>query len=279
MIPKIIHQIMPRDKSRWHPIWKRCHPSWKLQFLDDEFEYKIWYDDELKHIIEEFYPEYVELFEEFPRHIMQIDFARFAILHKYGGIYADLDIYCYKNFYSYLNNKEVFLIGSQVPDRIVENSLMISVAGSEFFLECMKDTQKNFYTYKNTVDFSLNELNPEFQTKYSDMVTNTTGIYMVSKLFEKIRDRINVGVLNADLFQPPPSYYDKNLFTKHMCSNWWGREEYELAKQLYVDKYNGVETKNLEDFVDVFYSKGKLQGRVDIKNFDFYTNYFVEEQE
>ncbi len=272
---------MPRDKSKWHPIWKRCHPSWKVQFLDDEFEYKIWYDDELHKIIEESYPQYLEMFNAFPRHILKIDFARFCILHKYGGIYADLDIYCYKNFYKHLKDFDVYLIGSAVPqDRSVENALMISKPNCSFFVECMEETKKQFLNFKNDIDFSKHLNITEFDHKaYTSFIGNTTGIYMVSNIYEKLKNNpsLKIGILNSMLFQPPPSYYDTNLMTKHMCSNWWGNEEIELAEHLFETKYDDVEAKTRDDFVGVFYSRGKLEGLVSIEDFDFYTNYYIEE--
>lgn len=281
MIPKIIHQIMPRDKSKWHPMWKRCHPSWKVQFLDDEFQYMTWYDDELDKIVEESYPQYLELFNSFPRHILKIDFARFCILHKYGGIYADLDIYCYKNFYKYLNNHEIYLIGSACPqDRVVENALMAAQPQSQFFIECMEESKKQMADFKHHIDFSKHFDLENFQQKdYTEFVANTTGIYMVSKMFMEMRDKINIGVLNSMIFQPPPSYYDENLMTKHMCSNWWGKEEIALAQHLYNNKYDGVSAENFDKFVNVFYSRGKLQGLVSVEDFDFYTNYYIEEED
>ncbi len=277
MIPKIIHQIMPRDRTRWHPMWRRCQPSWKVQFLEDEFEYKIWYDDELHKIVEESYPQYLEIFNKFPRHILKIDFARFCILHKYGGIYTDIDIYCYKNFYKYLNNHDVYLIGSTVPeDRAVENSLMIAKPNSVFFMDCIEESKRKFESFKTEIDFSVYHNFEQFDTKaYEDLVKTTTGIYMVSDMFKAytVNRKCTIAVLNSMLFQPPPSYYSPDIITKHMCSNWWGQEEVNLAEHLFKEKYAGVDVENLDAFVNKFYSRGKLEGLVSAEDFDFYTNY------
>ena len=47
MIPKIIHQTAPADKSKWHPIWEICQNSWKENFPSPEYSYKFWNDDDL----------------------------------------------------------------------------------------------------------------------------------------------------------------------------------------------------------------------------------------
>ena len=74
MIPKIIHQTGPEEKY-WHPIWKECSQSWKNNFPD--FEYKFWTDNDLRNLIEEQYPNFLNLYDNFPYHIMRVDFARF----------------------------------------------------------------------------------------------------------------------------------------------------------------------------------------------------------
>ena len=33
---------------------------------------------------------------------MKIDILRYCILHKYGGLYADIDYKCFNNFDSYI---------------------------------------------------------------------------------------------------------------------------------------------------------------------------------
>ena len=99
MIPKIIHQLGPSDKSRWHPVWLRCYGSWQEQHSSD-YTIKLWSDEEADDIVKTSYSEYLDVYKAFPFNICRIDFVRFCILHKFGGLYADLDYYCYFNFFN-----------------------------------------------------------------------------------------------------------------------------------------------------------------------------------
>ena len=43
-IPKIIHQLAPADKSKWHPVWTICSESWKNVYPSN-FQHIIWSDE------------------------------------------------------------------------------------------------------------------------------------------------------------------------------------------------------------------------------------------
>ena len=110
-IPKIIHHIAPEDQKRWHPIWVDCYNSWKTNFLENEYQYILWNDDnDIDSLIKNDYSQYWETYKNLPLHTQKIDFARIAILHKYGGIFTDMDVYCYQNFYEELTIKDCYLI-------------------------------------------------------------------------------------------------------------------------------------------------------------------------
>jgi mannosyltransferase OCH1-like enzyme len=151
-IPKIIHHIAPKDTKKQHPIWKICYNSWLKQFPEPEYKHMMWNDGDIDNLVKNNFPQHWNLYTSFPFHILKIDFSRLCILYRYGGIYADMDMYCYQNFYSDLNNNEVFLIqenkGKVIQDR-VQNSLMCAVKNSSFFLECMNMCNKLFYSTQN----------------------------------------------------------------------------------------------------------------------------------
>jgi len=123
MIPKIIHQTGPSNISNWHPLWFPCAQSWKNQF--PTFEYKFWNDAQIDELVRTEYPDYWEMYQNFPIHIMKIDFVRLCFMHKFGGIYADLDVFCYQNFYSELK-ESVYLLENPMGNDPIENSLMCS---------------------------------------------------------------------------------------------------------------------------------------------------------
>jgi len=180
MIPKIIHQTGP-EEQQWHPIWKECSESWKSTFPD--FQYMYWTDDDLRNLVKEQYSEFLELYDGFPHHIMRIDFARFCILHSYGGIYADLDIYCYKNFYDLLK-RNLYIVESWGDwGEKVQNSLMISTPNQEFWEKCM---------FFSGVKFLSNH-----QNNYRDYILESCGPKLISKILDP-----SVKFLPKEMFNP-----------------------------------------------------------------------------
>lgn len=95
-IPKIIHQTAPRDQSKWNPIWKSCQETWKKNFPD--YEYRMWDDEDLDNLIKTKYEWFYPTYSSYKKKINRIDAARYFILYEYGGIYADMDFECLKNF-------------------------------------------------------------------------------------------------------------------------------------------------------------------------------------
>jgi len=139
IVPKIIHQTAPADESKWNPVWKPCQMSWKRNFPD--WEYRMWTDEDLDQFIKTkyawFYPTYIS----YPKNIMRIDAARYFILYEYGGIYADMDFECVKNFEMLLPKGLAFAAETpwRTPGEVYQNALMGSPAKHEFWVHVFED--------------------------------------------------------------------------------------------------------------------------------------------
>lgn len=88
-IPKIIHQVwlgdvqlLPEQLRILTETWKNDYPLWKYIFWDNSRIYKF---------IQEFYPEYIDVFNGYQYDIQRCDAIRYLILNKYGGMYVDFD--------------------------------------------------------------------------------------------------------------------------------------------------------------------------------------------
>ena len=89
-IPRIIHQTWKDDNipPRFQPYvqsWKHHHPGW---------EYMLWTDEDNRALIEQYYPQHLRMYDSFRSKIQRVDAARYFILHRFGGVYADLDFEC-----------------------------------------------------------------------------------------------------------------------------------------------------------------------------------------
>ena len=253
-IPKIIHQTGPEDLSKWHPIWIKCQQSWKDTHPD--FEYRFWSDDQIDDLIQNHYPQYYDMYSNFPAHIMKIDFVRFAILHKYGGIYADLDIFCYQNFYSDLTSP-AYIVENPYGNDPFENSLMCSAPGSEFFVRCM-DLSLERWNYTKRVNPEMID-NVGIISKDRNfglilrpyIVFFITGTQLLSSAYRQFANLTDT--LPGMLFNNNDMSYDPEYRTKHVHTGLWGKENIELVSEL------GETYKSLRN--------------IPVEQFDFYVDY------
>ena len=266
MIPKIIHQTAPNNIADWHPLWSKCQESWKDKF--NSFEYILWNDDDIDSLIEKYYPTYYELYCSFPIHIMKIDFSRFCILDHMGGIYADMDMFCYINFYDELL-KNAYVVENLKDKEPIENSLMSGIPNNIFFQRCMKLTKERFnqsIKFKNIFDniyIIHNNLDEKINAK-SFLVFYISGTNLVTTVYKSF-DKNYVGRLSGWKFNNIENSYDKEFRTKHMHTVTWGEED--RKKTLYWSKKNNV-SYNIQ-----IKNEYQLMREIDIDNFDFYTDY------
>lgn len=214
-IPKIIHQTAPANRDKWNPIWDKCHQSWKDNFKEDEFEHVMWTDEDIDTLVKEKYSEYYDDYKLFPLHILQVDFVRNCILDQYGGIYADMDVYCYQNFYGELTH-DIVLLEAVAEDEIIQNALMCSSKDSIFFRMCM---DKSIEKFKN------NPIPNNSESKIlSNYVKELTGPFLISEVYENYEDRDSIQILPQKEYNPHILEYHSGLKTKHMLTGDWGKE-------------------------------------------------------
>ena len=134
-VPKIIHQTAPADKSKWHPIWYHCQESWKKNFPN--YEYKMWTDEDNENLIKTKYSWFYDTYKGFKHNISRVDSSRYFYLYEYGGIYADMDFECLKNFEHILPNGKVSIAETPYqsnPSEEYQNALMVSPPKHPFWM-------------------------------------------------------------------------------------------------------------------------------------------------
>lgn len=204
MIPLLIHQTAPSDRSRWLPIWETCQDTVKEHF--DGFVYKLWDDEDLEEFIRLKYPWFLQQYLDYPSHIMRVDAARYFILDTYGGIYIDMDFEVCKPFYHQLHQDKVSLVESSYREtETYQNSLMASPPKHPFWNEVFRELLSPTYEY------------------YKESVLDATGPRMLDRVLE--RTGMSVHTLPAFQFNPRPAsttYQNTDsLFTRHYYTAVW----------------------------------------------------------
>lgn len=93
-VPKMVHQMWksgvdpPPETVRWQQGCKKLNP---------DHEFRMYDDDDLVAFVEKEYPKYLPLFRALSG-VYMADMARVLLTYHYGGIYMDLDFYCYRPF-------------------------------------------------------------------------------------------------------------------------------------------------------------------------------------
>lgn len=139
-IPRIIHQTykstdLPSNFKSWREECIVQNPGW---------EFKIWTDDDNLQLVKEHYPQMLELYQSYDMNIKRIDMVRYLYLHKYGGVYMDMDMTCLKPFGTMFDEHEgKFIIANQYGSarRIVEgaNAFMASPPGLDLFDDIFRE--------------------------------------------------------------------------------------------------------------------------------------------
>lgn len=223
MIPKIIHQVGPKDKNVWHPIWKKGHKSWENNFPEPEFKHILWEDsDQIDDFVKNNFSEYWEYYCNLPMHMLKIDFARICILYIYGGIFADLDFYCYSNFYSDLTDDLYVLESFENEHTEVENPLMAATPKNQFFLDCLKKSKENYKLIEKNKILTIDD------PLYEHAIGGPMLIDMVYKEYDR-----KISKLPRNFYNPFFDIYDETVKTKHFGTGMWGIDTIEDILERY----------------------------------------------
>ena len=208
MADKIIHQIWYQGEGKIPAKLKNYKEGCKK--VNSEYKQYIWDGEMIERFIEDNYPEYEELYKGFPLMIQKIDFAKYLILHFYGGVYVDMDVKCLKkvnkliglfagkemmvapapkeipfDFYNKMT-KYIFKFDVTETDRYINNGIIIANKNHGFFLYLCDEIQRRFKDYKYG-----------FVTKYitrDGYVWVSTGPAIFTKCLHQYRNKQKEGI-------------------------------------------------------------------------------------
>jgi hypothetical protein len=139
VIPRLIHQTWHSaeyTEGRGTPAsWRAHNPGW---------HYHLWLDSELDAFVEAEYPAYIELFRSYPNPVQRADLGRYLLLHRFGGLYADMDTDCLGSLEPLVTEDRIVLCEEPQQhwhhartyglERMLFNGTMASPAGHPFWL-------------------------------------------------------------------------------------------------------------------------------------------------
>ena len=187
-IPKIIHQT-----------WKNHNIPERLKLMQKtviekhpDYEYMFWTDADIEQFIKKEYPKVWDFYNSFTYIIQKIDFARLLFLYHFGGVYLDLDSYCYKNMDEILKFPVSLCKVKKHPDfsdsySVILNNAFIAAEKQNLFI---RNVLQNIINYEHVEDYS------KYYTGYVEyaIILKSTGPLMITDSYSnyEFKDMINL---------------------------------------------------------------------------------------
>jgi inositol phosphorylceramide mannosyltransferase catalytic subunit len=181
-IPRVIHQTwkersLPQRYGELSQTWRRAHPEW---------QWRLWTDADNLAFVEQHYPALLNTYLAFPYPIQRVDLIRYLILHRFGGIYVDLDFECYRALPPLLQGRACVLSLEAAAHnrvhgrrRIVSNAFMAAIPGHPLFAAVIDDLHR--HRSRETVPDRI--------------VLDTTGPMMLTRVLDRLGKGADVTVL------------------------------------------------------------------------------------
>ncbi len=112
-IPRLIHQTW--KTSDVPPEFQALQRSWMER--NPGFAYRFWTDDDIGRFVAEEHPALLPVFRGYADPIARIDLARYLILRRFGGVYADLDFECLRPIDGLLEDRS-FVVGLEPEEHV-----------------------------------------------------------------------------------------------------------------------------------------------------------------
>jgi len=135
VFPKIIHQQWKTTKIP-DGVYSKWSAKFKELFPEPEYKHMLWTDENALELIKNEFPFFLSAHNKYEFGIQRADAARYFVLYKYGGLYADLDYEPLVNFWDHLPKDRVALVESPyLYNEKSQNSLMSSPVRDPFWNE------------------------------------------------------------------------------------------------------------------------------------------------
>jgi inositol phosphorylceramide mannosyltransferase catalytic subunit len=201
-IPRIIHQTwkdrnIPEKWRKSHTEWQRLHPDWV---------YILWTDEDIRNHIEQHHPELLAVHDNYEYAIQRADMIRYVVLHDFGGVYSDLDLYPVTNIEPLLTGcSDTYFVYSANTDCFT-NALMVSRRGAPLWLEVLSRLHealpwwavgKHLKVMKSTGPLMLTEALRNTRTVYAVLPQTIFNPYSVADDFGAEKQGVAIRTLEG----------------------------------------------------------------------------------
>lgn len=140
VIPKIVHQTWKTARFD-HWVFRKSQDSVREHLAD--WDYRFWTDDDLERFVRDAYPGHFPCWSALDRPIKRVDMARCFLLHRHGGVYADLDfvftqapdpLFDGRHRLYFYRSQQAIAKGWQ----FLGNAFMASMPGEQFWLDLVE---------------------------------------------------------------------------------------------------------------------------------------------
>ncbi len=207
---KIIHQTAKSEDSISNEFKgfvnsiKRNHPGWSYMF---------WSDQDNLDLIQSQYPDMLGVYEKMSP-IQKSDIARYCVLHTYGGLYVDIDIWCNKCFEPLIQEDKVMLAPS--PPLLF---------GKDSYTNYIMYSPRNHPFWVSVLTLIKKRANKRYMLGTNHKVSSTTGNLLLGSCVKKWKGD------DITAFKYPDIY---NLFCPHNLV------ELKSRKDVYGFHYGGT---------------------------------------
>jgi mannosyltransferase OCH1-like enzyme len=188
-IPRILHQTWKNNDIPEN--FKEMADSWRQKHID--WEYVLWTDEMNRNFIKENFAYFLPTFDGYESNIQRVDAVRYFILYKHGGFFIDMDFECLANISPLLGNS-MCIFGKEPLEHcdIHKKNLIISNA----FMGTTKDSPFFYLLCKEL------ELVNSVTDHPNDKILESTGPFMLSRVYDKYDRKEEISLLEAETIYP-----------------------------------------------------------------------------
>ncbi len=205
--------------------WITKNPGW---------QYKFWSDEDLLAFMRGERPDLLDLYLSYPRPVQKADLARYCILQKFGGVYADVDTVCLSSLEPLAGDLRVVLCEEPERhwqparkrglDRLWFNGTMASPAGHPFWTTvidlCRLMAPRRYFDVLETTGPLILSAAVQNWTEPEKLALHSCGLFADTDVYGQTSDGQSSGpyghlALSRHLW--------KGSWYKPRQANWWRR--------------------------------------------------------